>query len=129
MRHERPPYSQEAIDAALEGARRFRPDAVPSDYYIPDQQPALTSIAVDGHGHLWVFPWMYPAARRGTDPPERRPVDVYAAGGERLFSGWIKGDMTYGWPRARGDHVYVQEFHPHSGEIIIVRYRLLEPFQ
>ena len=129
--HHRIPYPQDLVDARLARARERRPDRAPSEYYVPEHQPALSSIATDGHGHLWVFPWVYPS---GPDEDAGlRPVDIYASDGTRLFSGLIDdlidGSFNTGWVHAQGDHVYTDELDAETGERIIVRYRLVEPFE
>jgi len=103
--------------------------------------PALAELNVDGHGHLYVFPEIpgFPATHK------ERPVDVYSAEGEHLFSGLMPvAPMTTSratlifalplmprkasWGAALGDHVYAIEEDEHSGEAIVVRHRLVEPF-
>lgn len=125
--HDRPRYPQDLVDARLARARETRPERAASDYYVPDRQPALSGIAADGHGHLWVFPWVYPPGR--DEDPSPRPVDIYTSEGTRLFSGLIDGAFNTGWIRAHGDHVYTDEQDAETGERIIVRYRLVEPFR
>ena len=85
-----------------------------------DRMLALTHLAVDGHGHLYVYPY---DTAEGASP--LLPVDVYTPDGERIFSGMID-DMR--WVKARGDHVYVPIFDIGTGEHHVVRYRLVEPF-
>ena len=101
------------------------------------------SLQVDGHGHVYVFLEIPEFPGTYTE----RPVDVYSAGGERLFSGFIPVSksttsrlafvLTYltpilpreqGWAAALGDHIYRIEQDAESGEDVVVRYRLVEPF-
>lgn len=82
--------------------------------------PALSHIAVDGHGHLYVYPY-HPSGGAAAGVP----VDVYAPDGERLFAGLIDNVR---WLRSRGDHVYRTEFDQRTEEQSVVRYRLSEPF-
>ncbi len=103
---------------------RLRPDEIATlgdnPLELPEQQmPALSRLAVDGHGHLYVYP--YHASNGAT----LRPVDVYSPSGERLFSGMIP-DIR--WVKARDDHVYIPAFDTRSSEHHVVRYRLVEPF-
>lgn len=95
----------------------------------PTEQPALASgglrrrnpsLAVDGHGHLYVFPYV-PQGIGATD----RPVDVYSLDGKRLFSGMLP-DRS--WVTARNGFVYGIEQDSETSEYVVVRYRLEEPF-
>ncbi len=89
----------------------------------PDRYPALSWIGVDGHGHLYVFPFV-PDSH--SDTLAERPVDVYSRTGERLFSGLIP--KIGSWEAALNDEIYRIEEDPVSNEEIVVRYRLVEPF-
>ena len=80
---------------------------------------ARDSLHVDGHGHLYVFPFVR------DEEATIRPVDVYDAHGERLFSGLIG---VPGWSDAAGDFIYRLEEDTATEERIVVRYRLVEPF-
>ncbi|MGD8327992.1 MAG: hypothetical protein PVJ49_01070 [Acidobacteriota bacterium] len=102
-----------------------------SDVNWPDSMPALVGpmihpwahlepLRVDGHGHLYVFPFI-PGS---WDRPEQ-PVDVYSTDGEHLFSGMIP---MVRWESARGDYVYGIRRDPDTDESTAVRYRLIEPF-
>lgn len=96
----------------------------------PDELPALMGstsvhhstrpIRVDGHGHVYVFPFIPDAWERPVEP-----VDVYSAAGERLFSGMMP---IARWDAARGDFVYAVGTDPETEENRVVRYRLVEPF-
>ncbi len=89
----------------------------------PDRYPALSWIGVDGHGHLYVFPFI-PDSHN--DTLVEWPVDVYSRTGERLFSGLIPKIGI--WEAALNDEIYRIEEDPVSNEEIAVRYRLVEPF-
>ena len=52
-------------------------------------------LRVDGHDHVYVFPYVSPEWSRDV-----RPVDVYSATGERLFAG-LMSDRS--WVRVKGD--------------------------
>lgn len=114
------PIRDAGIEAAMDRARERIPDATRSEVYIPAANPAISHIAVDGHGHLYVLPYIDEATA------EARPVDVYAADGERLFSGWM---ANMRWDDARGDFVYGRESDDDTGEERVIRYRLVEPFE
>jgi len=100
-------------------------------------QYALADIKVDGHGHVYVFPYV----PKGTPPGDPRPVDVYSAQGERLFVGTISGrnfttaSATYNgpmyevaWQAADADAVYGLAENTATGDYEVVRLRLVEPF-
>ncbi len=109
----------------------------------PSHHPALANggaghaaLHVDGHGHLYVFPFVRPSESRQDGAGENDeaaaggagapfPVDVYDAEGQRLFTGLIE---IPGWRDAAGDFVYRFEQVPVSEERVVVRYRLREPF-
>ena len=112
--------SEEIIERALEAARRRRPETTRADLIWPEKLPALDHLAVDGHGHVYV----YPHFDRG-EGIEDRPVDVYSPGGERLFTGMIQDRF---WRRADGDFVYAAGTDRISGEPLVWRWRLNEPF-
>ncbi len=84
---------------------------------LPEHYPALSRMAVDGHGRLYVFPWV-------SDPETRSsfPVDVYGPDGQLLVNGTLP---FQGWDDALGDHVYRVEPAPAGPEI--VRYQLRLP--
>jgi hypothetical protein len=93
----------------------------------PTHNPALANggaggaaLHVDGHGHLYVFPFIR------DQEAEVWPVDVYDAEGEPLFSGLIG---VPGWWDAVGDFVYRFGEDAATGERIVIRYRLVEPFR
>lgn len=108
------------IERALESARRRRPETTRSDLIWPDRLPALSHISVDGHGHVYVYPYF----DRGEEL-EDRPVDVYSPAGELLFSGMIEDRR---WQRGNGDFVYAAGSDRVSGETLVWRWLLDEPF-
>ncbi len=112
--------SEEIIERAIELARRQRPETTRSDLIWPARLPALSHVAVDGHGHLYVYPYF----DRGEEL-EDRPVDVYSAAGELLFSGMIEDRR---WRRGHGDFVYAAGSDRISGETLVWRWLLDEPF-
>lgn len=105
------------------------PDLTESALPWADRFQAIANVEVDAHGHLYVFPFFPPlnAPRQSDqDPPEiDRPVDVYSAAGEHLFSGMIS---ISSWTGALGDDVYLSRENRDTGEIEVVRVRLVEPF-
>jgi len=124
--------------------RTWFASATRRDIRVVGPWPAISSIHVDGHGHVYVFPEIPQFPGTYTE----RPVDVYSAAGERLFSGFIPvsrstiGRLAYvltsltpmlpreqGWAAALGDHIYTIEQDAQSEEDIVVRYRLVEPFE
>jgi hypothetical protein len=119
---QRGPISEAEIVTAIERARVNMPDASRSEVDFPERRPALRRIAVDGHGHLFAFPY-----EEADDPdPDTIPVDVYSPTGAHLFSGWMP---NLAWSDARGDFVYDLESDDDSGEERIIRYRIVEPFE
>ena len=112
--------SEAIIERAIESARRRRPETTRSDLIWPDRLPALSHIAVDGHGHVYVYPYF----DRGEEL-EDRPVDVYSPAGELLFSGMIQDRR---WQRGHGDFVYAAGSDRVSGETLVWRWLLDEPF-
>ena len=86
----------------------------------PELLPTIGRLAVDGHGHLYVFPYVF----RDLGPDELR-VEVYSREGERLVAGTMRdGD----WSAARGDFVYSLRRNEQTEEQELVRYRIVEPF-
>lgn len=82
--------------------------------------PRTEPLRVDGHGHLYVFPYIPDDWDRSD-----QPVDVYSNDGDRLFSGLIP---IVPWGAARGDFIYGVSTDPETEEYRVVRYRLVEPF-
>lgn len=112
--------TDDLIEQSIESARERRPDTTRSDLIFPERLPVLSHIAVDGHGHVYV----YPRFRRG-DTLQDRPVDVYSTEGEHLFSGMIPDRR---WRRAEGDFVYAAGEDRVTGEHLVWRWKLVEPF-
>ena len=103
----------------------------------PDRAYALADVKVDGHGRVYVFPYV----PRGTIH-DRLPVDVYAPDGARIMAGWLDGDLegTYwtggwkpgpmlgaSWQTTRGDKVYGVLEDPETGVYMVVRQRIEFP--
>ena len=122
----RPPVSRIEIDRGMENIRRRFPGATESEVDWPRAEPALNNIWVDGHGHLYVFPYVTGSMSL---EPAQRPVDVYADTGERLFSGLLATEIWIWASRfhLHGDHVYDIRRRA-DGDDEIVAYRLVEPF-
>ena len=112
--------SDDHIERAIESARRRRPETTYNDLIWRKRLPALSHVAVDGHGHVYVYPYF----ERG-ETLEERPVDVYSADGELLFAGMI---LDRRWRRAQGDFVYAAGADRVTGESLVWRWRLDEPF-
>jgi hypothetical protein len=126
------PIERAEVVEAMARLREGVPDVLESEIDWPPSHPALSvaggreerrfaSIAVDGHGHLYVFPFF----RESAIAPENSPVDVYSRNGELLFSGLIE---RRNWIVAKGDHVYGMQLDPTSQEEMVAKYRLIEPF-
>ena len=120
------PYPGDYVERRVSQLRRRYPEVSRSDFDWPSYLPALSGIATDGSGRLYVFPYVRVDA--DTPPPARRPVDVYAPDGERIFAGWIRG-MGRPWRDARDEHVYATDWDYDTEEWIAVRYRLVAPFE
>jgi hypothetical protein len=141
----RTPITQEIIDG-VQPYLDTMPEAQRPAPEWPQAMPALRSVWVDGHGHVYVVPYTYVNetlmlstvvsnplwADLGTMPPapEVLPVDVYSPDGELLFAGTIEagGQHIIGWQDARGDHVYRISTDWDTGESFVERFRLIEPF-
>ena len=118
----RVPIEEHEIVAVIERARENIPEATRSEVDWPEVRPALSYVAVDGHGHIYLYP--YPANQEAAEADEV-PVDVYSADGEHLFSGLIP---ALRWNDVQGDFVYRPNSNDDTGEQMIVRYRLVETF-
>ncbi len=122
----RVPWKRQAIPEQLFDSKADEwtgklPDFTRADWDDPGDYSALWAIRVDGHGHLYVFP----DARKPTgEHAEERPVDVYSAEGDYIFSGMIPEV----WDVAHGDFVYKLRLNDETEEHEVVRYRLVEPF-
>ena len=135
--HARPPIARVEIDLRMAQHRRRFPSRAESQVDWPARQYALADIKVDGHGHLYVFPYV----PKGTPSTAPRPVDVYSKDGERLFAGTISGRIfttssaTYNgpmyevaWQAAVGDMIYGLAENAATGDYEVVRARMTEPF-
>jgi outer membrane protein assembly factor BamB len=121
---ERQAFTDEHEDRVVSWVRGVSPEdatATATGTVWPSHLPALSHLAIDGHGHLYVFPFEFRFGEIG----EQREVDVYSPDGERLFPGYM--DRTP-WSDADGDFVYALRTNEETGEQEPVRYRLIEPF-
>jgi hypothetical protein len=141
---ERAPITQEIIDG-VQPYLQTLPERQREPEW-PEAMPALRFVWVDGHGHIYVVPYVYVNetltlgivtsnpiwSELGPvpDPPEFLPVDVYSPEGALLFAGMIEsgGQHMLGWSDARGDHVYRMSTDWDTGERFLERLRLIEPF-
>ncbi len=105
------------------------PDVRESALPFPQEFEAISNLEVDGHGHIYVFPFYEPlnAPRpQDTERPEvDRPVDVFSSEGDHLFSGMIS---LSSWTGQLGDFVYLSRLNRDTDEYEVVRHRLMEPF-
>ena len=118
------PLLSQQVDEIMGLVRNTYEDATESEVNWPDRQPAISRVLVDGHGHLYVFPYVYVPLGLGASDPV--PVDVYAPGGERLFTGMATPRF---WVHAEGDFIYETVIDPLSEEWIVRKSRLVEPFE
>ena len=95
----------------------------------------IARLAVDGHGHLYVFPEVFRDLGPDGLPafgflrfrrPDKVPVEVYSPEGERLFAGTMRNGN---WSAAHGDFVYSLRKSEQTEEHELVRYCLVEPFE
>lgn len=131
------PLSDDEIDHALgslSAGRRAEVGPFMGEVEWPTFRPALSAqpggpaLRVDGHGHLYVFPYFADAP---WDPTiavsKKRPVDVYDSNGSLLCAGLI--DHIPGWlTGGQRDYVFSVEVRNDSNPFL-VRYALSEPFQ
>ena len=115
------PYPQARIAKTVKGLQEEFPEAKATDFSWPERLPVLAHLRTDGHGHLYVFPYV---SAEQMEEEQNRPVDVYSPAGELLFSGMMGRE----WDFALGDHVYILEEDTETEEVRVVRYRLVEPF-
>lgn len=116
----RPAFGQEYKDRVLESLRGEVPDVAATAANWPDFLPVIGELALDGHGHLYVFSYRFRDMGSAT-----RRVEVYDRDARRLLAGLMSGDV---WQAALGDHVYSLRTDEVTGEETLVRYRLVEPF-
>ena len=106
------------------------PDVRESALPFPQEFEAISSLEVDGHGHIYVFPFFEPLNAPQPPDTERpevdRPADVFSPTGERLFSGLVS---ISNWTGALGDFVYRSRISENTEDYEVVRYRLVEPFE
>lgn len=115
-----PAFGVEHRDAVLDPLRERMEDIDSLELDWPTHMNTLGRLAVDGHGHLYVLPYVF--RDMGAEEP---PVEVYSAAGDRLFAGTMPQQR---WSAARGDYVYGMRTNPETDESELVRYRLAEPF-
>ncbi len=121
----RQPLSRIEIDRTMGRVRSRFPEAKESQIDWPEYEPALSHLLVDGHGHLYVFPYFV----AGLEPDEYK-VDVYSAEGERLFTGLMSSKVEL-WNEmlaTHGDALYDVRNDKMNAEWQVIRYRLVEPF-
>jgi hypothetical protein len=109
--------TDEQKEMMLDSFRERVPDLDPALAEWPDKLPALSGLAVDGEGRLFVFPYVFPYGKTTSG----YPVDVYSAEGSRLLSGTID---RAGWIAAHNEFVYSTKWHPETGATQVVRYLL-----
>lgn len=120
------PLTREAIDDVMVRVRGSYEDATESEVSFPERFPAIRRILVDGHGHVYVFPYTWVGMPGTTTTADVAvPVDVYSAEGERLFTGMTP---QRSWTHADGDYVWEIGPDPETEENVVRKIRLLEPF-
>jgi hypothetical protein len=130
LRVERPgaALTEEDKEAAMKQLRERLPQATSSEVDWPSRYPslsvdqggwnavgALEPLHVDGHGKLYVFPYV-----KAPEPGVFYPVDVYDERGELLGERLMP---RISWMAARDDFVYGLE-EDEDGHVVVVRYRL-----
>jgi hypothetical protein len=118
--YDAPPLTETMINAETDRLRQHFPDLEASEIPRPEALAAVTGLAVDGHGHIYVFPNL-----GRIEDLDSVSVDVYSREGDRLFAGFIAID---GWLGAHGDDVFRIEESEGTGGREVVRYTLGEPF-
>lgn len=113
------------FDSASRGAwlgwmQERMPEVTDSHLNAPEELPAVGRLRVDGRGRLHVYGFV----PEWDDPDVDRPVDVYSADGQRLFSGYAP---AADWVAARGDYVYGAGLDPVTQEYRVYRWRLEVP--
>jgi hypothetical protein len=143
---QRTPITQDVKDQVRPYQQKLPEGAVPEIQW-PEEMPALSYVRVDGHGHIYVVPYVHVNEIRmlglvtgrapwqdlgpPPEPAEFLPVDVYSPEGELLFAGMMEsaGQHWIGWDDALGDHVYRVSRDWETGERFLERLRLVEPFE
>ena len=125
-----PEVPEQIFENALTALRERQPEYERPDNW-PTHMPAIGNIAVDGHGNLYVFPYVFVSrdpytGAAAADAPDEFAVDVYSPDGELLSAALID---TMGWSAAFGDHVYSRGLDPETDDEIIRRYRLVAPWE
>jgi hypothetical protein len=115
-----PQLTETMVDTEADRLREHFPDLKASEIPRPEALAAVSGIAVDGHGHIYVFPNLGRIEDR-----DSVPVDVYSPEGEWLFAGFIAID---GWLAAHDNDVFRIEQDEETGGREVVRYALGEPF-
>ena len=113
-------FTDEHKSTVVAPLRERFPELNASEAEWPAFLNTIAGLSVDGHGHLYTFPYFF----RGMAPDES-PVEVYSPEGERLFAGTIN---ERAWSAASGDYVYSLRTNEQTDEAELVRYRLIEPF-
>ncbi len=119
---QRQAFGEEHKNAVLDPVRDRFADLDAMQIEWPEFIHTIGRLTVDGHGHLYVFPYIF----RDLGPDELL-VEVYSSEGERLFAGTMSDDG--GWSAASGDFVYSLRRNEQTEEQELVRYRLIEPFE
>jgi len=126
----RPSLFRRDIERTLENVRKRFPDATESSIDWPAASYALSTLLLDGHGHLYVLPYIPPEF---DGQAQEREVDVYSREGERLFAGRIRivppVPGRSGMYAASGDFMFFMSPDTETGEWEFARYRLIEPFE
>lgn len=120
-----PTLTREDVDRVMEAVRGAYEDVTEAEVNFPEMQPALGGMVVDGHGHLYVYPYVPGGLSLLSGTPRTAPVDVYAPDGERLFSGLIEARA---WMHADGDYVWQIGPDPDTEEFVVRKLRIVEPF-
>ena len=114
-------WSKAMRKKALSVVQQRFPEIKAKDLPWPDHAPAISSLAVDGAGNLYVYPYV-----EELEHTTERPVDVYSRDGTILFAGYV---ASYSWSVSRGEHVYAVGLDTVTGEYHAVRWKLIRPFR
>ncbi len=119
---EREPVTEEHRNRILGPLTEQFADLDTTETVWPTHFAAISRLMVDGHGHVYVLPYVL----EFDGSVDERPVDVYSRAGELLFSGYMP---NVSWVTSLGDQVFGIRANEESGEREPVRYRLIEPFE